>query len=170
MGLPVDLGGDDLYVNNIYTGNTAPGQLIQGGDENISQTLSSATATLTASQSGGTFVLSRAAGVTVTLPAPAAGLHFNFIVGVVATSNAQKVITDSSSHFLAGGVNFDKSLTVTRYDADGSTIRSLNLNGTTTGGASIGDMVTFTGVSSTLWNVSGTVTASGTLATPFATS
>jgi len=32
MGTPVDLGGDDLYVNAIYTGSTAPGQLnVSGG-------------------------------------------------------------------------------------------------------------------------------------------
>lgn len=171
MGLPVDFGGDDLYVNNVYTGNTAPGQLVQGGSENISQTISSATATLTSSQSGGTFVLSRAAGVTVTLPTPAAGLTYTFIVGTVATSNAHKIITGTpASQFLLGGVYFDKALTITRYDGNGSSHVSLNLNGTTTGGATIGDTVQFIGVSATEWSVSGTVTASGTLATPFATS
>lgn len=170
MGLPVDLGGNDLYVNNLYTGNTAPGQLIQGGGENVSSSLTAST-TLTATQSGNTFALNNLAGLTVTLPTPALGLKYTFIIGTVNTSSAYKIVTGTpASQFLAGGVYFDKSLTVTRYDGNGSTDVSLNLNGTTTGGASIGDSVTFTGVSSTIWTVSGTVTASGTLATPFATS
>ena len=36
-GIPVDMGGDDLHINNLYTGATAPGQTgnllnITGGD------------------------------------------------------------------------------------------------------------------------------------------
>jgi hypothetical protein len=170
MGTQVDMAGDDLYVNAIYTGNTTPGSLTQTvADSAGSVSLTTATATLTPSQSGITFVFNSASGTTVTLPAATPGITYNFAIGTVATSNAQKVITPASV-FLTGGINFDKSLTVTRYAADNSTIRSINLNGTTTGGATIGDIFTITCVSSTSWTVSGTVTASGTLATPFATS
>lgn len=170
MGTSVDLGGDDLYVNNIYTGSTAPGQLTKGGSESVGTSLT-ASATLTAAQSGTIITLNALAGLTVTLPTPALGLKYTFIIGTVNTSNKYKVITGTpASQFLAGGIYIDKSLTITRYDGDGSTMVSVNLNGTTTGGASIGDAITFTGISSTLWSVGGTVTASGTLATPFATS
>lgn len=30
VGTPVDMGGDDLYVNQIYTGSTSQGQLVLG--------------------------------------------------------------------------------------------------------------------------------------------
>lgn len=170
MGTQVDLAGDDLYVNAIYTGNTTPGSLTQTvGLSAGSVNLTGATVTLTAAQSGSVFTFNRAAGTTVTLPTGVAGITYTFVIGTVATSNAQKVITPASV-FLTGGINFDKTLTVTRYAADNSTIRSINLNGTTTGGATIGDIFTITCVSATSWTVSGTVTASGTLATPFATS
>jgi hypothetical protein len=167
MGLPVDMSGDDLYVNALYVGASTPGTLVGAVTNTVN--LTAATATLTTAQSGTVFTFNRAAGTTVTLPAAVVGTTYIFVIGTVATSNAQKVITPASV-FLAGGINIDKSLTVTRYAADGSTIRSINLNGTTTGGATVGDIFTITCTSSTLWTVSGTVTASGTLATPFATS
>lgn len=172
MPFKVDMAGDDLYVNNIYAGNATPGNLSQTNGNSTGATVSLTTATFapTIGQTDTLFVFNRAAGTTVTLPAPSIGAKFAFVIGTVATSNNQKVLTDASTTFMAGGLYVDKSLTITRYDADGSTIRSINLNGTTTGGASIGDMFTVTCVAPTIWNVSGTTTASGTLATPFATS
>lgn len=179
MATSVDMGGDTLYVNDIFVGNSTPGSLSGnsvttgiGAQVTPGVNVTAATVAPTASQTGTTFVLSRAAGVTVTLPATApVGTWYSFIVGVVATSNQHKVITGTpASQFLSGGIYFDKALTITRYDGDNSTNVSVKLNGTTTGGATIGDEIIFTCVSSTSWTVSGTVTASGTLATPFATS
>lgn len=168
MGQPIDLGGEDLYVNQVYTGNTGPGQLNKIGDDvGVSLT---ANTTLTSSQTGVTFILNALAGLTVTLPAPVVGTTFTFYVGTVPTSNAYKIITDASTTFLAGGIYVDKALTITRYDANGSTIRSISLNGTTTGGATIGDSITLVCVTATQWSIQGTYSASGTLATPFATS
>jgi hypothetical protein len=91
---------------------------------------------------------------------------------VVNTSNTYKVITDTTTTFLAGGVYMDKSLTVTRYAANGSTIRSINLAGSaqTTGGGTVGDYFKCVLVSPTQWHIEGTLSATGTLATPFATS
>jgi hypothetical protein len=129
-----------------------------------------ATLLLTSQNNGATVLLDRAAGCTVTLPAPAAGLNFTFVVKVVPTSTAYKIITSAGTIFITGGLNFDKALTVTRYDGNATSIVSINLNGTTTGGAAIGDTFTLSCVTPTLWTASGTVMASGTLATPFATS
>ena len=55
--------------------------------------------TLTAADSGKTFILSAAAGATITLPALKSGIHFKFIVGaafattywVVASAEASKI-------------------------------------------------------------------------------
>ena len=165
MGTPVDLAGDDLYVDNLFIGNTVQGQQTQGA----ALVLTAAT-TLTNSQMNSNVIFNSATGFTVTLPAPVVGATFNFIIGTVATSGSHKIITSAGTVFLTGGVYFDKSLTITRYDGNNSTHVSLNFNGTTTGGATIGDTVTLTCVSATSWTVEGTVTASGTLATPFATS
>ena len=170
MSLPVDMGGNDLYVNNIYTGSTAPGQLVQGGEEVAGTSITTSTATLTSAQSGTTIVLNRAAGSTVTLPTPIVGMDFTFVIGTALTSNAYKIITSAGTVFISGGLYFDKALTITRYDGNTSTIVSINLNGTTTGGATVGDTFNLVAVSPTQWAVEGTVTASGTLATPFATS
>lgn len=175
MATNVDMGGDTLYVNDIVYGDTTPGSLsgtslssqFSGGN---TVSLTAATYAPTTSQAGAVFIFNRAAGTTVTLPAPVVGTTYTFAIGTVATSNAQKIITDAGTTFLLGGIYFDKSLTITRYDGNGSTHVSLNLNGTTTGGATIGDIFHLTCVSATEWSVEGTVTASGTLATPFATS
>jgi hypothetical protein len=170
MSFKVDMAGDDLYVNTIYTGNTTPGNLTATVGNNAGATTLTASTTLTAAQSGQTFVLNALAGFTITLPKPTVGANYIFVIGAVTTSNSYKIITDASTTFLAGGLFFDKALAVTRYAADGSTIRSINLNGTTTGGATIGDIFTIDCVTGTVWSVAGTVTASGTLTTPFATS
>ena len=55
------------------------------------------------------------------------------------------------------------------FAANGTTIRALSSNGTTTGGL-IGDDYTVTAISATVWFISGVTVGSGTLATPFATS
>lgn len=173
MANTLDLGGNDLVVNSITTGASKPNTTVSTGSNAVgggSVSITTATAAPTAAQSGTIFTLNRLAGSTITLPAPVVGTEFKFIIGTVNTSVAYKIITDAASTFLTGGVYFDKALAITRFDADGTTHRSLNMNSTTTGGASIGDVVTFTCVTATQWTVQGTLTASGTLATPFATS
>lgn len=126
-----------------------------------------ATLALTAAQAGSVVYLDKSAGTTVTLPVPVLGMRFTFVIKTTSTAN--KIITDSASTFLEGGLFIDKSLTITRYDGNGSSHVSLNFNGTTTGGIT-GDRFDLVAVSGTEWNVSGTVAASGTLATPFGTS
>lgn len=131
-----------------------------------------ATVTLTAGESGTTQVFDRAAGIVFTLPAPMPGMSFDFFVRTSITSNAAKVITNSASVFLQGSlINIDTDTTnaVAAWTADGTTIRSVSMNGTTTGGL-LGTWMRFTAVSSTIWLVTGIDQGSGTVATPFATS
>lgn len=165
MGQSVDLGGEDLYVNAIYTGNTGPNQLVKGGSANVDNVTTSTFAP-SASQTGNTIILN-VATTTVTLPAPVVGLTYTFVVGTAAT--AQKVITNAGTVFLSGSILTNKAGVVTGNVADGSTDVSINLNGTTKGGF-IGDTFTVTCVSTTEWGVSGICQGSGTLASPFGTS
>jgi hypothetical protein len=133
-----------------------------------------ATRTLLPGESGALCLFDRAAGIVYTLPAPTTqdiGCYFDFATTVTITSNAAKVITDAATTFLVGGVNvyIATSATTIGATANGTTIRAISSNGTTTGGV-IGDAYRVTLVSSTLWQISGLLSGSGTVATPFATS
>lgn len=130
-----------------------------------------ATRTLTAKESGALCLLDSAAGVVYTLPTPVIGMTFEFVTTVTRTSNAHKVITAAATEFLLGAIGTmnNAATTAEMFAADGSTIRALSSNGTTTGGI-IGDRYRVTALSTTQWFVEGMLVNSGTAATPFATS
>lgn len=137
------------------------------------QTVSTYTTTqaLTAAQSGSVILWNAAAGFTITLPAPVVGVQFLLAVLTSVTSSNHKVITDASTTFLVGGLALGEvaATTAPLFPANGSTIRSVTMNGTTTGGL-IGTYMELTCINSTQWLIQGQVLGSGSLATPFATS
>lgn len=130
-----------------------------------------ATKTLTQPQSGSTVLLDTAAGSVVTLPAPKVGLRYTFIISTTVTSNSHKVITDAGTTFLLGGLAMGEAAGTTTLNAlgDGSANVAVTMNGTTTGGIK-GSRFTVECISTTVWEVSGIINGSGTLATPFANS
>ena len=130
-----------------------------------------AATTLDIKQSGALVVFDNAAGAVVTLPAPQLGATYEFVVATTITSNAAKIITDSASTFLLGAVSLvnDGATTAESFLANGSTIRALSSNGTTTGGVA-GDRYRITAINTTQWFIEGVLINSGTAATPFATS
>ena len=131
-----------------------------------------ATRTLLAKESGALCCYDRAAGVVYTLPAPAVGMQFEFIVTTAVTSNAHKVITDAGTTFLVGGVIMGDVTVASSgdyFEADGTTIVALSAAGTTTGGL-LGERYKVTCINSTKWAIEGVTHGAGTLATPFATS
>lgn len=130
-----------------------------------------ATRTLAPEESNALCLFDSAAGVVYTLPAPVVGMQFEFLTSVTITSNSAKVITDAATTFLLGGAALLNNAAATgeAFSANGSTHRSVNGNGTTTGGI-IGDRIRVTAVSSTVWAVDAVMVQSGTAATPFATS
>ncbi|MGZ5053309.1 MAG: hypothetical protein ACXWAT_00040 [Methylobacter sp.] len=130
-----------------------------------------ATRTLLPDESGALCLFDRAAGVVYTLPTPVIGMQFEFLTTVSITSNAAKVITNLSTEFLLGEIFAFTTATVAGagFAADGSTIRAISENGSTTGGL-IGDRFIVTAISSTQWAITGVTVGSGTIATPFATS
>lgn len=133
---------------------------------------SGATVTLTPQQSNSLVVMDRAAGIVFTLPAPSVGLRFRFAVLTSVTSNAYKIITNVGTVFMLGSlvnIDTDSSNAVAAWTADGSTIVSISMNGTTTGGLK-GTFIEVTCISTTEWIVTGIDQGSGTVATPFATS
>lgn len=130
-----------------------------------------ATRTLTAKEAGALCLLDAAAGVVYTLPTPVIGMTFEFLVTVSVTSNAHKIITNLATEFLLGEVFAYTTATASGagFAANGTTIRALSANGTTTGGL-IGETYKVTALSSTVWAITGATVGSGTIATPFATS
>jgi hypothetical protein len=157
---------------DIQQGDAAPLDLVK--INSISG--SGATVTLTAAQSGSTALFDRAAGIVYTLPAPEVGLLYKFFVSTTITSNAAKIITNAAAVYLLGNV-LTNTVSATPAAADGpktfagngSTHIAISMSGTTTGGI-IGTWIECECISSTLWAVRGVVCASGTIATPFATS
>lgn len=126
--------------------------------------------TLAKEDSGALCLFNTAAGYTFTLPPAEQGLWFEFAVHTTITSSAAKVIT-ASGDFLVGTFiqSTDGTYTSTNRDADGSTHVSWNGNGSTTGGL-IGDWFRVVAISDTQWFILGMGRATGSEATPFATS
>jgi hypothetical protein len=130
------------------------------------------TLALTAAQSGAFIYLDKADGVVVTLPATAVGLTYTFIVVTSVTSNAYKLSTTTQgTEFFDGTVQSlqDAAVASTVFTGDGTTHDNVSMNGTTTGGL-VGTVLNVVCTAANKWTVYGTVRASGTEATPFATS
>ena len=109
-----------------------------------------------------------AAGLVVTLPPPATGMTFDFLVTIDGTGS-YSIDTDAATTFLLGAV-ISVSTTAGNadsFEADGSSIVSCDFDSTETG-EHIGTAVHLVGLSSTVWSITGTLHGTGTLATPFA--
>jgi hypothetical protein len=149
--------------------------------------VSASTLTLSPSLHGGRILNITAATTTITLPAvnvtafsPTTGpgqnpdtqnnqsVLYTFMIN--SPSTAVKVITGTGD-FLQGAIILGPSAggATSMFYANGTTIRSINLNGTTTGGAD-GSMFTIFALSANTYAINGVLIGSGTLATPFATS
>ena len=148
------------------------------------------TATIDVANYAGKIINVTAATTTITLPAVNAsanpvssgpgqdpntlnslGATYTFFIATTAT--AVKIITGAGD-FLLGQivVGVDAGATagsVVMYAANGTTARSVNFNGTTTGGIK-GSFVTIVATAANTYMVYGKAIGSGTLATPFATS
>lgn len=133
-------------------------------------TLTGDTTLTEATHEGKTLLLGEVGGnaaLAATLPAATGGgAKYRFVVSVVNTSGYTiKVVGDD---IMAGSIlmNQDTADTLVGFNtaADSDTI---TLNGTTTGGVSIGDYVELQDVLANTWAVTGIVTGSGTEATPF---
>ena len=128
---------------------------------------------LTPDQSGALVVFQSVTGNLVTLPSPVAGMQFEFIVEIAATSNEHKILTKViASEFLLGSI-ISASETVAEgmdcFTANGSTHVSISMNGTTTGGE-VGSRFVLTGLSTTQWHIKGVNQGSGGAVTdPFDT-
>ena len=133
---------------------------------------------LTANDSGETFVFSAASGATITLPdsggGDLTGVYFNFFVKTQVTSNSQKVVcADTSNEKLIGSlhsIDTDADASASIWNAQSSdNFSAVTLTGVATG--KIGSYFTITNMAADIWHIKGEVHQSGgSEATPFATS
>lgn len=156
MGTPNQIG------DNPPDGHKLPGQ-------HVEVIACGSAKTLVQADSGATILLDQADGSVLTLPAPVAGMVFDVAVSVSVTSNAHSIGTDGAATFLGGGIQqmIDTTAVSEGQFGDPASDVIISMNGTTTGGL-IGTHLRFTAISSTVWDVTGLVASSGTLATPYA--
>ncbi|NNU70387.1 hypothetical protein G9X67_34620 [Rhizobium sp. WYCCWR 11152] len=133
------------------------------------QTLTAATYTLTSEgNSGTTLNLTRAAGITCTLPASVGdGSTFEFFVNTTVTSNSNIVKVANSTDVMSGVaiVAQDAADTLVAFET-AATSDTITLNGTTTGGIK-GDRIILKDVAAGFWFVNIIMSGTGTEATPF---
>lgn len=97
-----DAGQAALLVSE-YTGGAYVWRLVNSPASQVPAEILAAARTLRADDSGKTFFLNLAAGFIVTLPTPALGLRFKFVVMTSPTS-ALTIVTSGSSNILCGQV------------------------------------------------------------------
>ena len=73
------MSGEGKFIDNLMGGNVQVKGTVKGEGDNASKVVAlTAASTLTAAQSGKLFTLGTAGGFTTTLPAPQAGLEYEF--------------------------------------------------------------------------------------------
>jgi len=133
------------------------------------ESLTAATKTITAADSGTVYGFNRAAGIVVTLPTPAAGVHYKFLVETTFTGVGaiKTATTDGTDGFLGTAFVFDTGEigeTDNFHPAASNDVIDL---GSDEQGRLTGGFITLTGVNTTTWFVEAFLMGDGTLATPF---
>lgn len=152
---------------------TLPDGSILGADV---VTVAPATTTLTltpALHGGKTLNIASTGGLAITPPAATGtGIKYRFACSAAITGGSFTVDAKAgnASDVVYGAIQSYKATTYTPYDAAPVTANAnlITLNGSTTGGAAIGDWFEMLDVATHVWLVTGGfLTQSGTIATPF---
>jgi len=136
------------------------------------KSLTTATYLAPVTESGTMYLLSRAAGVVVTLPVSAdVGTFYDFMVETTVTSNLYQIITGTpASELMVGKIvraaTDDSNATLAYPALVGSNYVSVDMDGSTRGGIK-GDSIRVTKINATTWEVYGNINATGVVATPF---
>ena len=133
------------------------------------ESITAATKTLTAADSGTTFGFNRAAGIVVTLPTPAAGVHYTFLVETTFTGAGQikTATTDGTDGFLGTAFLFDTGEIGETDNFHAASSNDVIDLGQVEQGWLTGGFIRLTGVNTTTWWVEAFLMGDGTLATPF---
>jgi hypothetical protein len=90
------------FSGPVTSNNGFIGNIIGGVTGTVTNTELTAASTLTAAQSGTTFFLNSATEFATTLPAPAAGVEYTFIVKTAPSGASYTVVTASSANIIKG--------------------------------------------------------------------
>jgi hypothetical protein len=128
------------------------------------------TKTLKYDDDGAVVKLDTAAGSVVTLPkAIGSGVSFLFVVTVLATSNSHIVKVGNTTDEMQGIIlmNGDTAANAAEAFAAADNDDTITLNRTTTGSVTLGEHIEVIDIAAGVWQVRGSVSATGTEATPF---
>lgn len=150
------LGGTEITATaaelNILDGVTATAaEINMAADSSANVEVVTGANTITAAESGKTFFLNSATGFASTLPAPAAGLRFKFIVTTQPTSGNCTVVTNGGSNVIEGMADVNSTLVLAANED------SINIVAST---AIVGDWVEVIS-DGTSWFVNGASGAAG---------
>lgn len=128
-----------------------------------------------ASHGNKTVVLNKADGIAITLPAATgSGVKYRLVVGTTLTSGSLVVAVADGTDYFRGRAIFSNDV-----DGSASNFETANtgtlatesdtatLNRTTTGIATIGDLIELEDIATDIWSITIFAQASGTEATPF---
>lgn len=153
-------------VASLMTGRPVLDQDARSGQSRIA-TLTAST-TITQELHDGKLLLMGASGAALTFTLPAAvgtGAKYKFMVSVVNTSNYLIKVANSTDTMDGHLVSLaDAGDTLVGWETVAAS-DTITLNGTTTGGVSIGDWIELQDIASGQWSVTGILTSSGTEAT-----
>ena len=144
------------------------------------ENLTAATKTVTAADTGTTFLLNRAGGIVVTLPTAAAGLKYKFIVGTTFTgtfsvdgATANDIFTAAST-IIISDKDAPGTVSLKQFHADGSDDDKMVMDADTKG-RFVGGVIDCLGIATggqgsatAVWQMNGFTFGDGCLATPFA--
>jgi len=149
-------------INTACTGITATAaEINRAADISANVETVAATNVITAAETGATFFLSSATEFVSTLPAPAAGLRYTFIVAAAPASASYTIVTNASANVIvgsaasaedaAGSVDFEATGCDTITFVDSKAVKGDRIDvicdGTSwyaTGFCSVQDAITFT--------------------------
>ena len=118
----------------------------------------------------GTVQVSGGAVVGVTIINPGSGYTsgniYKLMVGTVSTTGY--IVSTNGTDVYKGWVEISTVANPAALSTfSTTTLKNITLNGTTTGGVSIGDVLEIQDIAANVWAVNGFVTGSGTIASPF---
>ena len=144
------------------------------------ENLTAATKTVTAADTGTTYLLNRAGGIVVTLPTAAAGLQYKFIIGTTFTGTfsidaaAAVDIFTAASTIIISDKDAPGTVSLKQFHADGSDDDKMVMDADTKG-RFVGGVIDCLGIATggqssatAVWQMNGFTFGDGTLATPFA--
>lgn len=102
----VEVVTDTISESTSGSGITADGVKLKDGTvlSKAATEVVAATNVITAAETGTTFFLNHATEFVSTLPAPAAGLQYTFIVSAAPASASYTIVTTSSSNIIVGNI------------------------------------------------------------------